>query len=167
MTSPSMLEIVKGAILFEKKGEALYKGVALTTTSNALRELFNQLAAEEENHAVVLSKQYQSLRQQQPPAIEPTTGASPQPLNKILTAKVVAEISASGYEAAAISAAIELEKNSLAYYSRQAESSESTSEKKFYSWLAEWEKEHLTMLLELDQALREKIWYDNQFWPLD
>ena len=33
-------------------------------------------------------------------------------------------------------------------------------------WLADWEKSHMTMLAELDKEIKEKIWYDNSFWPL-
>jgi rubrerythrin len=39
------------------------------------------------------------------------------------------------------------------------------NEKKLFNWLADWEKGHLKILNDLDNDLKEKIWYDNQFWP--
>jgi hypothetical protein len=31
----------------------------------------------------------------------------------------------------------------------------------------EWEIGHVQMLARLDEEIRERIWYDNRFWPLD
>jgi rubrerythrin len=75
------------------------------------------------------------------------------------------KISAAGYEAAAISAAIDMEKKAIEVYSNQAEISTDPNEKKLYNWLADWEKGHLKILSDLDNELRDKIWYDNHFWP--
>jgi rubrerythrin len=66
-----------------------------------------------------------------------------------------------------ISAAIEFEKKAVKYYSENSEKTASESEKKIFQWLAEWEKKHLHMLASIDKELKEKIWYDNRFWPLD
>jgi len=84
-----------------------------------------------------------------------------------LTREIVKSISGAGYEAAVISAALDFEKNAVKYYSEHAEAAESAEEKKLFSWLTDWEKNHMLMLARLDNELKEKIWYDNQFWPLD
>ena len=75
------------------------------------------------------------------------------------------EISAADYEAAAISAAIAMEKNAIRLYSDRASDAADPNEKALYKWLAEWERQHLNFLAEIDKELTEKIWYDNNFWP--
>jgi len=81
--------------------------------------------------------------------------------------KIVESISGAGYEAAVIAAALEFEKNAVKFYSEHATSAESEQEQKLYHWLTEWEKNHMLMMAKLDNELKEKIWYDNKFWPMD
>ena len=76
-----------------------------------------------------------------------------------------AQISASEFEAAAISAAMAMEKNAVRLYSERAAASEDPDEKTLYQWLAEWEHHHLDFLAEIDRQLTEAIWHDNSFWP--
>jgi rubrerythrin len=85
----------------------------------------------------------------------------------VLAEKILKGVSGAGYEAAVIAAALEFEKNAVKYYSDRASSAESEEGRKLFSWLTEWEKGHMLMLAKLDNELKEKIWYDNQFWPLD
>jgi rubrerythrin len=75
------------------------------------------------------------------------------------------KISAAGFEAAAIAAAIDMEKRAIEIYSKQAERTDDPNERELYQWLADWEKTHLKILNKLDEDLKEKIWFDNQFWP--
>ena len=74
-------------------------------------------------------------------------------------------ISAAGFEAAAISAAISMEERAIKLYSESTKIASEPEAKDFYEWLSQWERKHLSLLLDIDKALREKIWYDNQFWP--
>ncbi len=75
------------------------------------------------------------------------------------------KISSAGFEAAAISAAIDFEKRAIDVYARQAEATADPNEKALYKWLSDWEKGHLKVLSDMDNQLKEKIWNDNQFWP--
>ncbi len=75
------------------------------------------------------------------------------------------EISAVDYEAAAISAAMSMEKNAIRLYAERSTEAEDPNEKALYEWLAEWERQHLNFLTEIDKELTEKIWHDNSFWP--
>ncbi|MBM3403397.1 MAG: rubrerythrin [Bacteroidetes bacterium] len=83
----------------------------------------------------------------------------------ILSEDLKQKISAAGYEAAAISAAMDMETKAIEVYSKQAAASTDPHEKKLFAWLADWEKGHYAVLHELDKELKEKIWNDNQFWP--
>jgi len=167
MAENKTLDIIKKAIVLEHRGKALYESVLPKTSSAGVKELFTQLAEEEEKHIDVLSKRYKSVAKGG--TFDTRVLVKPGELedNNILSGKIVKEISGAGYEAAVISAALEFEKKAVEFYSKQAESSESKEEKELFQWLSEWEKGHMAMLAQIDKDLMEDIWYDNQFWPLD
>lgn len=75
------------------------------------------------------------------------------------------QIAAAGFEAAAISAAIDMESKAVELYSESAENATDPRVKDLFRWLAEWEKGHHKLLYDLDKELKERIWNDNQFWP--
>ena len=85
--------------------------------------------------------------------------------SKVMTKDLKEEISAADYEAAAISAAMAMEKNAIQLYSDRASDAADPNEKALYKWLAEWEMQHLNFLSAIDKELTEQIWYDNNFWP--
>jgi len=166
MENQKTLDILKMAILMEKRGFAFYTKVAEQATDPEIKDIFSTMAAEETTHVKFLSDQFLSLEKNQKfesvnlPAI-----AADRIANMILSEEVKQKINAAGFEAAAISAAIDMEKNAIEVYSQQAASSTDPNEQKLFSWLADWEKGHLKVLNDLDNELKEKIWFDNQFWP--
>jgi rubrerythrin len=83
----------------------------------------------------------------------------------ILSEEVKKNISSAGYEAAAIAAAIDMEKRAIEVYGEQAKTAADPAERSLFAWLSDWEKGHLKILSDLDNELKEKIWFDNQFWP--
>ena len=161
------LDIVKGAILLEHKGRALYESVTKTTEVEAIKELFKMLAREEGKHIDLLTKQYSRILKGESPDASDLERGDATATATVLSADVIKEVHGAGYEAAVISAALEFEKNAVNFYTKQAEKAESEGEKKLYRWLVRWEKTHMMMLAKLDNEIREQIWYDNQFWPLD
>ncbi|MCJ7680924.1 MAG: rubrerythrin, partial [Candidatus Aminicenantes bacterium] len=62
---------------------------------------------------------------------------------------------------------LDFEKNAVKFYSENAEKAQAEEEKNLFLWLHRWETTHLDMLAGLDRDIREQIWYDNSFWPLD
>lgn len=158
------VEILKAAILMERRGIAFYTMVAEQTSSEDVKKIFSTMAIEERLHAKFLSDQYTSfLKNQTFEHFEPTEphGVS----EMILSEKVKQDILAAGFEAAAISAAIDMENKAIEVYSNRANEATDPEEKQLYQWLADWEKGHHKILHELDEQLKEKIWFDNQFWP--
>jgi rubrerythrin len=75
------------------------------------------------------------------------------------------KIAAAGFEAAAIEAAIHMENKAVDLYSGRAASAVDPEEKRLYTWLATWEREHLNQLVDINKSLIESIWNDNSFWP--
>lgn len=170
MPENKTLDIIKKAIILEHRGKALYQSVTPETDSNGVKELFNMLAEEEENHIKVLNHQYRSISMGGKFDVHGVEGLSvggDSVAARVLTGKIVKEISGASYEAAVISAALEFEKKAVEFYSQQAEKALSEEEKKIFLWLSDWEKGHMSMLAHIDKELMEKIWYDNSFWPLD
>jgi len=166
MSQENPLDIIKGAILLERKGKAFYESTFRNTKSEGVREIFNTLANEEKKHIDILEEQFGHLiREGKLKAVE--RDERPMDISSVvITEKVQREVSAAGYEAAAISAAIALEEQAVKFYSEHASSTDSQVAKELYQWLANWEKTHLTFLSELDRELMESIWYDNKFWPI-
>lgn len=166
MEANSVLEILKQAILLESRGKAFYKKIAEQTDNNAVRDFFEIMAAEEQKHIQVLSEQYKAFRRRQKfsPGDYDANDTS-QVASKVLTQEIKAKISAAGFEAAAIAAAIAMEERAVKLYSESAKESVDPEAQALYQWLSGWEREHLNALLNIDKALMEKVWFDNKFWP--
>ena len=167
MSDNRMLDVLKGAILLEERGKALYESVFQTTRIAAVKELFEFLAREEVKHIELLRTQFVRQKNDRPVDIGSPAPDSSSPADHVVSEKIIGQISAAGYEAAVISAALELEKKAVNYYAEQAEAAASRPEKQLFEWLSEWEKSHMQMLARIDGDLREKVWFDNRFWPLD
>lgn len=161
-----MLDILKQAILLELRGKAFYKNIAEKTENKAVKEVFDMLASEEQKHIQTLSEQFKAYRKEKkfiPVGLNEQD--SPSVASEVLTKEIKERISAAGFEAAAISAGIAMEERAIHLYTKSAQTASDPEAKTLYEWLATWERDHLNMLLDIDKALKEKIWFDNQFWP--
>jgi rubrerythrin len=166
MESPKTVEILKTAILMEKRGQALYRTVAETTHIVEVKNIFNLMAQEEQMHAEYLAKQLTIFAKNQSLAnIDLPQETNNSLVNLILDKELKKKIAAAGFEAAAISAAIDMESNAIKVYSDFAAAATDPNEKSFFEWLAKWERGHHELLGEIDKELKEEIWYDNNFWP--
>jgi rubrerythrin len=160
-------EILKQAIIMENRGKSLYEMVASQTKSDEVRNIFKTMAEEEQMHIEFLSKQFAHYQKHQSFNTNQLQAAVAEDAiaNSILTEKIRNDISGAGFESAAISAAIDMENKSIEVYQQRALESTDPNEKELYQFLADWEKGHHTLLLELNKQLTEKVWYDNNFWP--
>lgn len=166
MSEDRATEILKNAILLEKRGHAFYAKVAQQAAGDAVRKFFNLMAEEEANHIQILTEQFKSYRARK----KFKAGAYPEQVefktvSDILTKDLMRQISAADYEAAAIAAAMSLEQKAIQVYAHRAEEAQDPDEKAFYGWLAQWETGHLNFLAKIDKELTEAIWYDNSYWP--
>jgi rubrerythrin len=166
MESTKSLDILKQAILLEKRGKAFYSTVADQSKDEDVKKIFSMMAEEEDEHIKYLSEQFKNFKNTNKfqvndlPKIEEDSTAE-----HILTEKIKQKISAASFEAAAIASAIDFENRAIEVYSERARNATDSEEIKFYIWLADWEKGHHKLLYELDKELKEKIWNDNSFWP--
>ena len=166
MKTEATLDILKQAILLERRGMAFYEKVAEQTENQTVRDIFELMANEEQKHIHTLSEQFKAYHQNK--TFIPKNYSEPEDsrlASKILNQDIKDNISAAGFEAAAISAAISMEEQAIKLYSESAQTASDAGAKALYEWLARWERGHLRMLFDIDKSLKENIWFDNQFWP--
>lgn len=158
-------DILKTAILLERRGRAFYRKVAEETRSEAAKSFFSQMAEEEKRHIQILTEQFDSLQQTGSfKSAELDDNTSMDISTEVLTKDWKAQVAAADFEAAAISAAMAMEKNAITLYAQRAEAAVTEEEQALYQWLADWEKTHLEYLARIDRELTDQIWFDNQFW---
>ena len=159
------LDVLKTAILLERRGKAFYTQAARQSESKSAKKIFEMMAEEEDAHIDFLVKQFKSYADNKQFMKIDEHPEEDDAAVEILTEKVKNEISAAGFEASAISAAIDFENRAIEVYSARAESATDPNEKEMYQMLADWEKTHHSLLHDLDKDLKEQIWNDNNFWP--
>ena len=166
MEDNTTLDILKHAILLERRGKAFYENIAEKADNKAVREVFDMLAKEEQKHIQTLSEQFKAYQKSKKFSTshrhDKDAGSA---ASKVLTQEIKEKISAAGFEAAAISAGIAMEERAIQLYTKSAQTESDPQAKTLYEWLATWERDHLNMLLDIDKTLKEKIWFDNRFWP--
>jgi rubrerythrin len=166
MEKSTAIDILKQAILLERRGYAFYSNVAAQATDPDIRNIFQTMADEETVHVKFLSEQFSNYEKNKSfLKVELPDFANDGVAELILSEEVKKKITAAGFEAAAIAAAIDMEKRAIEIYSQQAEKAVDPAERELYSWLADWEKTHLQVLNALDNDLKERVWFANQFWP--
>ncbi len=160
------IEILKEAILLERRGHAFYRKVAEEAADNSVREFFDTMAREELQHIEILETQFSAFVQSNEfESIDPRPIETPPQVHPVLNDAVKKRIAAADFEAAAISAAMLMEERAIALYSQRADAATDPAEEVLYRWLAEWEQNHLASLVSLDKEIKEAIWNDQQFWP--
>ena len=159
-------DILKTAILLEYRGRAFYTTTARETKSEAVRQFFTMMAEEESEHIEFLSRQFAEFEKTGKFVANAFENlANDNEATTILSDKIKHEISAAGFEAAAISAAIDFENRAIQVYQERANSATDPNEKELYQLLADWEQTHFNLLHSIDEDLKALIWQDNHFWP--
>mgnify|MGYP000302500966 CR=1 FL=1 len=167
MDDDKTTDILKSAILMEKRGQAFYQKVAQQASAEAVKRFFETMAAEEENHIRILSEQFKAYQANKQFNVGQFDDQHEHGIDsQVLSKKIKSEISAADYEAAAVSAAMSMEESAIKLYSGRAAAATDPNEKALYNWLAKWETQHLNFLADIDRELKEEIWYDQNFWPL-
>lgn len=166
MSNQTTIDILKEAILLERRGQAFYTKVAEQSSDPDVKEFFQTMAQEEVRHVEILENQFAAyVQNQQFLPIPEDEREIPTVAKSVLSQEVREKIAAAEFEAAAIAAAMLMEERAVALYSKRAEAAEDPSEETLYQWLADWERGHLSFLARLDKDVRESVWNDNQFWP--
>jgi len=167
MAPKNPTDILKEAILLERRGKAFYSTIAAQTKSEAAKRIFSMMAEEEDEHIKFLSRQFANYEKNHEFLENEAYEEDPEEeiAMQVLTEQIKKEISAASFEAAAISAAMDFEERAVNVYAGRAESSDDSREKEMYAMLADWERGHHKWLHKINEDLKEEIWFDNNFWP--
>lgn len=166
MENKTASDILKEAILLERRGKAFYSNVSEKTDSEAAKKIFTIMAEEEEEHIKFLSRQFAHyMKTNSFLKNEKNETTNEDVVMQILSEDIKKQISAASFEAAAISAAMDFETRAVKIYSERAQAASDPNEKELYQMLADWEKGHHALLHKLNEELKEEIWNDNNFWP--
>lgn len=159
------IDVLKTAILLERRGKAFYTQAARQTESKSAKQIFEMMAEEEDAHIDFLTRQFKNYKEHHEFLKTDPAPEEDETVVEILSEKIKKEINAAGFEAAAISAAIDFENRAIDVYSTRAKESNDPKEKDMYQMLADWEKGHHHLLNRLNEDLKEQVWNDNNFWP--
>ena len=165
MKDTKVIDILKEAILLERRGKAFYTQAARNSESKSAQKIFEMMAEEEDEHIEFLTKQFKNYMENEEFLPNEEHHEEDDTAAEILTEKIKNEINAASFEAAAISAAIDFENRAIKIYSERAKEAADPKEKAMYQMLAKWESGHHSLLHKLNEDLKEQIWNDNNFWP--
>ena len=146
MPESDTLKILKRAILLETRGRAFYKKAADEADNQVVKDFFEMMASEEVQHVKILSEQYKSYKDNGKFIPRSADEYSDDAADEVITDTFKQNISAAGFESAAISAAMGMEERAIKLYSRRAAAATDPEEKALYRWLADWETQHLELL---------------------
>ncbi len=167
MNKSNTLDILKKAFLLEQQGKNLYETARDQASAEEVKAFFQELAHDELEHMAIIEKQLKSIMKtgnfiSGDYQIKDTDAAT----SDILDTALIDKINAASFESTAITAAVSFEEKAVKLYAQRAKESNDPEEKKIYSWLSAWESTHLKKLIAVQEALMEKVWNDNNCWPL-
>lgn len=157
------LNLLRTAILNEVEGYQFYSMAALRATDTGVKEAFNHLAHEEQQHESWLRSMYKQLAEDQNvSSAELGTLAAPSP--RIFRQEQVGPESGS-LEISVYKIGILMELASMKFYNEAAEKATTPAVKELLRHLAEWEGAHLDSLQKIYDVLKEEWWDRQGFSP--
>lgn len=160
MSNSEILEILQKAILLERQGQRFYESIAEKTENEAVKRIFLAMAAEEKGHENTLLSQYKKYVSDGEFSADHMLDVPDEFSEKVISETVKDEINSAGYEAAAISAAMGLEQNTVDLYSAREKNAVDTVEKRLFHDLAKWETTHLQFLSNLNREILQNAFFD-------
>ena len=163
----AQMEILKEALLAEVKGYQLYTHAAETTENPSVKAIFQSLARDEESHIQILKGQAKSMfdtGKLDLGVVSPLEvgGGS----HAIIDDDFKKSLKTGTFEMAAIGIGCDLENKAIAYYSEHAEKTDDPDLKELFTWLTNWEKGHLSQLLDLEGHYKDAYWAEQGFMQM-
>jgi rubrerythrin len=163
----AVLEILRRAYQIEVDGHTFYSMTAERAEKPAVRELFEKLAADEVQHQAALREVAGRLTHDDGAPFNLKLRL-PDPMrlsDKVFTARFRDEAAGAAFELSVLSVGMQLEQSAIAYFSGAAEKSSEAEVKDFYTFLADWERQHLEALRTLHESVRSDFWSGAGFAP--
>jgi len=163
-----ILRPVKEAIMLEVHGIRFYEVARQRCSNKASREMFSALARDEMRHRAELERQFRSVLKKGRWS-PPRSGFSRDLRfrDPVIDASLKRDVEGAWFDSAALHIGVLLERRAAAFYRRQAGAAKEPELISLFQWLAEWEQGHMNRLMALERAVKEEIWNDAGFWPMD
>jgi len=166
----SLAQILKDAIKVESDGYHFYKMAAEKTADPQGKEMLQSLASDEIKHMKALKEQYKLYKEQgrfqwEEGKLQMKMTFDPSSSSPIFSEEFKKRINENHFEMAALSVGIMLEQNSIDFYKKSAQQTEDTQARTLFSFLANWEGQHLRALISQYNYLKEEYWTDARFFP--
>ena len=163
----AMIQAVKDALMVEIKGQQLYSHAADTASDPEVKAMFQVLANDEENHVKMLQAQFKPIMEEGRITLE---GFHPAELDhgsqSIIPDSFKKSIKGGEFEMAVIGIGCQLEVQAIAHYKSRAKNIDDPDLKQLFSWLSDWEEDHLSQLRELEKMYQDAYWADQGFSPM-
>lgn len=166
----NLTQILKDAIKVESDGYHFYKMAADQTIDAQGREMLESLASDEIKHVNALKEQLKLYKKQgkfdwTEEKLKMKIPFDPSSTSPIFSPEFKKGLDESHFEMAALSVGIMLEQNSIDFYKKSAGKAEDPQAKALFSYLANWEGQHLRALISQYNYLKEDYWTDARFFP--
>ncbi len=163
----AMIQAVKDALMVEIKGQQLYSHAAETAKDPEVKTMFQMLANDEENHVKMLKAQFKPLMEEGKVTLD---GFHPAELDhgsaSIIPDSFKKRIKGGEFEMAVIGIGCQLEVQAISHYKSRAKNIDDPDLKQLFSWLSDWEEDHLNQLRELETMYQDSYWSDQGFSPM-
>lgn len=161
-----VLEAVKSAIITELRGEEIYQAAFERATDPAAKQMFESLAVDERQHKAFLEQNFKSLLETGTWAVPVSVEAlTPLDSTAVITPDFLKRVKGGAFEMAVIAAGCELERSAIEFYSKAAQDCPDEESSKVFTFLANWEEDHLKALTELEERMRDQYFSDQGFAP--
>ena len=166
------IEALQFAAQMEVEGKEFYQQASQKSDNKLAKELFQNLADEEDVHRKKFEEIYETLRKGQGwPDVEPPSeqGKRLKPIFAQATKELGSKIKVAESELEAIKTAMDMEIKTYDFYHSRGEQSTLPLEKRFYQALSAEEREHHLVLLDSYEYLTDPAgWFTSkERWSLD
>lgn len=163
----AVLDILRKAYQIEVDGYTFYSMTAERAEKPAVQELFAKLAEDEVQHQAFLrnvagnydAKGIEAFKiNMRTPELRAINQA-------MFSAKFREQAAGAEFEMGVLSVGMTLETNAITYFSTAAADAPEKEVKKFYQYLADWEKQHFEALQNLYNSVRQDFFSAGSFAP--
>jgi rubrerythrin len=161
-----IVDVLKKAYQIEVDGYTFYSMTAEKAEKPAVKELFEKLAHDEVQHQAYLRGISKNFAQQGASAFH----VKEAPVDflslfsqKVFTDRFRYQAKGAAFELGVLSVGMTLETNAVNCFSAGAREAQEPDVKKFYEFLADWERQHFDALKALYDGVRMDFWHESGF----
>ncbi len=155
--------LIKGletAVQMEQEGKAFFLKAADGATSILARNVFTELARQEDFHIRKIIEIYDELKKDGAMGQRVTTVVDADGLGKVFEASLAEKVKGTESDMKALNVGLEIEEKSIKHYETLAAISENQREKRFYLTLSREERGHYLWIMDAIEYLSDPVgWY--------